>query len=623
MKSNYLNNKDILKEIHRSKNTYCSYIKPEYADYDIIVHDVNLIDTTMVDQARSNRADRLTKLAQEQAALKGEKKKADEVAVEIESIPVTDIIFRVMTWEHVPVLISNKKPVEEIEIVEELHTEYDVEEDAVKPADTLVKYVKCNFPPFQHYKFNTDGELTCVGKSHWRGNLDDGEWSREHGSMTKTLATMFIKLCERYATRSNWRGYCVDSETETLTQRGWLTHDQITELDKILSFNGEKLIWSTVKSIYKDHNYNGLMHYVTSRGIDSLITPNHKIVTTHGLVPIELIKQSDKIIVMGRAEAGTTEPVYNDFFVELAGWILTEGCYEVDENNKIKRITVYQNRGKKADRIRNCLNSLNYEFSENSSPNICFGISRKHSREFTKIFPEKNLSMDFILSLTSQQRELLIETMIDGDGWRRGNNKSYTQKSKSHIDLFQALLTLSGKKSNLHWVNQHWSYGKQTDFYTVNIFSQRGNTTNGSCLNLHGGKNTGRKTGNVGQGKVTHPNTPTVKYSGTVWCPETEYGCFVARRNGKVYLTGNTYNDEMRSQALLQLSQIGLQFDESKSQNPFAYYTAAITNSFTRVLNIEKRNQNLRDDILEMNNFNPSYTRQGMSNGYHSDDHHD
>ena len=73
---------------------------------------------------------------------------------------------------------------------------------------------------------------------------------------------------------------------------------------------------------------------------------------------------------------------------------------------------------------------------------------------------------------------------------------------------------------------------------------------------------------------------------------------------------GYTYNDEMQSQALLQLSQIGLQFDESKSENPFAYYTAAITNSFTRVLNIEKRNQNIRDDILEINDLNPSYTRQ-------------
>ena len=75
---------------------------------------------------------------------------------------------------------------------------------------------------------------------------------------------------------------------------------------------------------------------------------------------------------------------------------------------------------------------------------------------------------------------------------------------------------------------------------------------------------------------------------------------------------GYTYNDEMKGQAILQLSQIGLQFDESKSQNPFAYYTAAVTNSFVRVINLEKRNQNIRDDILEMNNLNPSYTRQSQ-----------
>tara|TARA_R100000353_G_scaffold108981_1_gene78299 strand:- start:1223 stop:2068 length:846 start_codon:yes stop_codon:yes gene_type:complete len=73
---------------------------------------------------------------------------------------------------------------------------------------------------------------------------------------------------------------------------------------------------------------------------------------------------------------------------------------------------------------------------------------------------------------------------------------------------------------------------------------------------------------------------------------------------------GYTYVDEMRSQALLQLSQIGLQFDESKSQNPFAYYTAAITNSFTRILNLEKKSQNIRDDLLIKHGYNPSYTRQ-------------
>jgi len=85
---------------------------------------------------------------------------------------------------------------------------------------------------------------------------------------------------------------------------------------------------------------------------------------------------------------------------------------------------------------------------------------------------------------------------------------------------------------------------------------------------------------------------------------------------------GYSYVDEMRAQALLQLAHIGLQFDESKSANPFAYYTSIITNSFTRVFNIEKKNQNVRDDILEMHNLSPSFSRQysGSDMGHGADE---
>jgi len=70
----------------------------------------------------------------------------------------------------------------------------------------------------------------------------------------------------------------------------------------------------------------------------------------------------------------------------------------------------------------------------------------------------------------------------------------------------------------------------------------------------------------------------------------------------------------MRGQALIQLTQIALQFDESKSSNPFAYYTAAVTNSFTRVLNVEKRQRDIRDDLLQDAGQMPSWTRQIESN---------
>jgi hypothetical protein len=280
MKHNYLNNRDILKEIHKSKTTYCSFLTPEDGDYDIILPGVDKINKKNIADGRKLRAERLGRVAYDAAqSATTVKLKLDDFAIKPSKINTTDIVFRVMTWEHVPVDESKSRKAQQDKLIDDdvlSTTEYD---DGLEPA-VPTKYTKCNFPPFQHYKVNEDGIPYCVGKSHWRGGLENGEFCKEHGTMTKKLAHMFMKLCERYATRSNWRGY--------------------------------------------------------------------------------------------------------------------------------------------------------------------------------------------------------------------------------------------------------------------------------------------------------------------------------------------TYNDEMRSQALLQLSQIGLQFDESKSQNPFAYYTAAITNSFTRVLNIEKRNQNLRDDILEMNGLTPSYTRQGM-----------
>jgi hypothetical protein len=104
---------------------------------------------------------------------------------------------------------------------------------------------------------------------------------------------------------------------------------------------------------------------------------------------------------------------------------------------------------------------------------------------------------------------------------------------------------------------------------------------------------------------------PTIPYKGRVWCPETEYGTFMARRNGTIWLSSNSYNDEMRGNALMQLADVALLFNEAKSDvpNPFAFYTTIIKNSFTRILNNEKKVQHIRDDLLIMHDKSPSHTR--------------
>lgn len=584
-KIKYLTNKDLLEEIHVSKKTYCEFVDPKYSNYDIITDDLNKITQESLDNARARKVTQETLRRKKEMVAKGIKNPV--INFTLDDVPQENIVIRLMTFDHIPIN----------------------EEKAHKAKSESDRHVKCNFPPFQHYIIKED-EFHCVGKSHWQGGLQNGHFNTEHGRMTNRLALMFMKLVERYGHRGNWRGYCVDTETEALTQRGWLGIDEINENDTILSYDQGDLKWSTIKSIYRGH-YEGLMHNLTVIGMDALITPNHKLVTGRGLIPAEYLLESDKIILMGNEIKSDHNEIFNNDLVELLGWIVTEGCYEFNSEHKIKRITVYQNQGPYADRIRTCLNNLNFKFSESLKlNNICFAISRPDSRKIIEVLPKKNLNMNFLMALTSSQRNLLIETMIDGDGWRVGNYRRYTQKNKDCVDMFQALCTLSGVKTNSHFVTNRKSFGKPVSYYNINLFSKRRNNTKVECIDFNGGKRTGR--GHIGRGKATHPNVPTTPYNGMVWCPETEYGCFIARRNGKVYLTGNTYLDEMKNQALLQLSQIGLQFDESRSDtpNPFAYYTAAITNSFTRVLNIEKKNQNIRDDLLTMHGATPSYTRQ-------------
>jgi hypothetical protein len=587
-KKNYLNNKDILKQIHLSKNTFNSYSELHYHQYDIILHDLSEINSTTINEAIKNKAKRLSTEEYERRKGLGEKVKQAECEYSASRITKEELIFRVMTFDHIPFEPGRKK----------------------NPKTTADFRIKLNFPPFQHWKYNDQERLICVGKSHWNGHVENGEFSKTKGMATNTLALMWMKLCERYATRGNVRGYCVDTDTEALTNRGWLGIKEINENDQILSYTNGDLKWSKIKSIYRG-DYNGLMHKMTLQGFDSLVTPGHKFVTERGLVKAEHLKETDKLVLLGNAVVDVDPSMYTDEFVELIGWIVTDGCYQKGRNNKFGCISIYQNKGIYADRIRDCLTTLNYKFSENKEKNICFRISAASSRNVESIFKEKNLNMKFIMSLTSTQRQLLIETMIDSDGWRTNGYKRYCQKDPAHVNLFQAVCAISGIRSNSHLVDSV-SFGKPVAYHNINLFTEKKNTTRVECVNFHGGKNNGRS-GQLGRGKESHPNYPTTQYNGKVWCPETEYGSFVARRGGGVFLTGNTYNDEMRGQAIMQLAQIGLQFDESKSDNPFAYYTASVKNSFVRIINIEKKNQNIRDDILEMNDLNPSYTRQYAS----------
>jgi len=189
-KIKYLTNKDLLKEIHLSKSTYCIFTDKIYADYDMIVSSLAKINIRTIAEAKRNRAAKLSKQAYEAAQGQGKKVSAKDFEVDYKKISKQDVVFRVMTFEHIPLAPGRKKTLK----------------------NTADSHDKVNFPPFQHWKFDDNDNLICVGKSHWKGDLHTGKFSKDHGRMTDNLARMFLKLCERYATRGNVRGYTYNDE---------------------------------------------------------------------------------------------------------------------------------------------------------------------------------------------------------------------------------------------------------------------------------------------------------------------------------------------------------------------------------------------------------------------------
>ena len=93
------------------------------------------------------------------------------------------------------------------------------------------------------------------------------------------------------------------------------------------------------------------------------------------------------------------------------------------------------------------------------------------------------------------------------------------------------------------------------------------------------------------------------------------YIMLVERIGRKPNFSGYTYINDMKAQAIVRLCEVGLNFKEGSQQhdNPFAYYTRIVYNTFYAVLNDERKHRDIRDDLLEDAGQTPSLTRQMLN----------
>jgi len=192
-KVNYLNNKELLVQIHRSKMSFCWFQDEKYYKFNAIINDEDTITEEVISEAKQHRADVIAAERHAVALAEWEAtptKKAKDKPRPIdykfsgEVLSNEDIVIRVMTFDHVPKEPGRKN----------------------KPKTVADHHARCNFPPYRHVAW-INGTWQEVARSHWEGGLDNGQFSVSHGRITEKLANMMMRLCFRYSMRSNWRGY--------------------------------------------------------------------------------------------------------------------------------------------------------------------------------------------------------------------------------------------------------------------------------------------------------------------------------------------------------------------------------------------------------------------------------
>ncbi len=95
----------------------------------------------------------------------------------------------------------------------------------------------------------------------------------------------------------------------------------------------------------------------------------------------------------------------------------------------------------------------------------------------------------------------------------------------------------------------------------------------------------------------------------------------VERYSTKGNLAGYSYIEDMRSHAMVNLVTAWKKFNPDKSNNPFAFFTECVKNSFNQYLNYEDKESTAKNELLIAYGLDPSYnydaddnsTNQGQS----------
>ena len=334
---------------------------------------------------------------------------------------------------------------------------------------------------------------------------------------------------------------CVDKETEILTTRGWMHYNEIREGDEILSFN------VNTRKIEKDHilkihNYDGVVNVTefSHPSFSAVTTGNHRwpVWTAEGKI---VFKTSNDLSHRNWPDYHILRCGDNDFKpaqltdsqLYLIGLFLIDGTLLKQARGFAGEI--FQSKKPIISKIDKAFEDCELPYVKRVNE-VGYCTWYMNQSEWTNwlgnTFPDRVLTADFILSLSQYQAQFLIEAMVDGDGTRNITDthvdRSLCCGTSHKADMFQMLCVVAGYGSSKFECNDIGNEGYsnkvsnkdgivtiRNKYYNVRILSR-------SRVHVYPKRHCSET---VADG---------------VWCVTTNNETWIARRRGKIYITGNS-----------------------------------------------------------------------------------
>ena len=317
-------------------------------------------------------------------------------------------------------------------------------------------------------------------------------------------------MFQYYGTRTG--RWCLTGDHEVLTETdGWVRLDE-WQGGKIATWSTstEAIAFTNAEAL--EFDYSGKMYNYEDSRISQVSTPDHKMCTKR--ISDDSWKD-DTVERMSKYRAcipitgyRTVTPYSRSNEIRILVMVQADGHYTSDGSIRLKF--------KKKRKIERCIHLLRqagipFKRFEQKDGAVTINIPQRYIPLWLRMFQDKT----FGPWLFNTNPDIFFEELSFWDGYQGGPNSiQYATTNKQNADLVQAFAHLSGRTAIIRTripEKKNW-----LPCYYVNIW-----LTPGSCHELR--------------------NKPVIsEFKGKVYCARTTTGYFLVRRNGKVWITGNS-----------------------------------------------------------------------------------